>query len=70
VARVTTQLYGTRYDVTVADWQISGLLAPSVVRLHKLATLNQSLFGRVLGHVSATDRRRIGAVMRSIYGRW
>ncbi|HEY7066014.1 MAG TPA: type II toxin-antitoxin system PemK/MazF family toxin [Chloroflexota bacterium] len=41
VARVTTQLYRTPYDVVIRDWRGAGLLAASVVRLHKLATLDK-----------------------------
>jgi mRNA interferase MazF len=70
VARVTTQPYATRYDVPLADWQVAALLAPSVVRLHKLATLDRSLFGRRLGHISPDDSRRVAAVLRSMFGRW
>src|SRR4051812_19067327 len=31
VARITTQLYQTPHDVTVADWRRAGSLSPSVV---------------------------------------
>ena len=70
LARVTTQPYSTTYDVPLADWQAAGLLAPSVVRLHKLATLHRSLTGRALGRVSADDRRRIAAVLQATFGLW
>jgi PemK-like, MazF-like toxin of type II toxin-antitoxin system len=39
VARVTSQLTQTNYDVELTDWQREGLLFPSIVRIHKLATL-------------------------------
>src|SRR5688572_29656075 len=42
LARVTTQSYNTLYDVAITQWKQAGLLAPSVVRLHKLATLAKS----------------------------
>ena len=41
IARITTQQYHTPFDVLVRDWQSSGLLAPSVIRLHKLATVEK-----------------------------
>jgi mRNA interferase MazF len=70
VARVTTQLYQTPYDVPIKDWQGAGLLAPSVVRLHKLATLEKALITRHLGSLQAEDRRRVSTVMRQTYGKW
>jgi len=70
VARVTTQSYRTAFDVAIVDWHAAGLLAPSVVRLHKLATLAKSLIGRSLGQVSTTDRQRIAAVLQRAFGTW
>lgn len=70
VARVTTQRYFTTHDVAIAQWRAAGLLAPSVVRLHKLATLDKSVLGRVLGALEAADRRRVAAVLRTTYSRW
>ena len=70
LARVTTRLYKTPHDVLLADWQVAGLLAPSVVRLHKLATLDSALITRRLGHLSADDRQRVGGVLRAMFGSW
>lgn len=70
VARVTTQSYQTSYDVPITDWQGAGLLAPSVVRLHKLATLEKALIRRRLGKLQQADRQQVSAVMRQTYGAW
>ncbi len=70
VARVTTQRYQTPNDVDIADWQGAGLLAPSVVRLHKLATLEKSLIRRRLGALRRADRLRVSIVVRRVYGKW
>lgn len=70
VARITTQIYQTPYDVPITDWQGAGLLAPSVVRLHKLATLEKALIRRRLGHLQSTDHQQVSALMRRIYGTW
>ncbi len=70
VARVTTQRHQTPYDVPITDWQGAGLLAPSAVRLHKLATLEKALIARRLGQVQPADFQRISAVMRQTYGAW
>jgi mRNA interferase MazF len=70
VARVTTQRYDTPYDVALTDWQTAGLRAPSVVRLHKVATLERLLVDQRMGHVSVDDRSRIATVLRQTYGAW
>jgi mRNA interferase MazF len=70
VARVTTQLYQTAKDVAIADWQGAGLLAPSVVRTHKLATLEKALIRRRIGTLRTADRRRVASVIRQTFVRW
>jgi mRNA interferase MazF len=68
VARVTTQIYQTSYDVPIAEWQMVGLIAPSVVRLHKLATLEKVLIRKRLGSLQSIDHQQVFAAMNRIYG--
>ena len=70
LARVTTQEYDARYDVPLADWRFAGLLAPSVVRLHKLAALERSLVERVIGSLTDADRERVARVLADTFGKW
>jgi mRNA interferase MazF len=70
VARITTHSSLTPFDVAVSDWRGAGLLAPSNARLHKLATLEKSDIYRTLGHLQATDRQSIAAVLRRIFDQW
>jgi mRNA interferase MazF len=70
VARVTTQIYRTPHDVILSDWRGAGLLAPSVVRLHKLATIEKTLILRSLGALQPADRQQVSLVMRQTYGNW
>ena len=39
VARITSQAARSSFDVELTEWQADGLLLPSIVRLHKVATL-------------------------------
>jgi mRNA interferase MazF len=68
VARVTTQSYQSPFDITVQDWREAGLLAPSVVRLHKLATIEKRLVRRKLGRISGSDWSGVQALVRQIFG--
>jgi mRNA interferase MazF len=70
LARVTTQPHRTLHDVAIGDWRGAGLLAPSVVRTHKLATLEKALIRRLLGSLQAGDRQHVSAVLRQTYGAW
>jgi mRNA interferase MazF len=55
VARITSQMTQTEFDVEILEWQKAGLLVPSVVRVHKLATLEKSLVERKLGALILED---------------
>ncbi|MGH2534755.1 MAG: type II toxin-antitoxin system PemK/MazF family toxin [Thermomicrobiales bacterium] len=70
VARVTTRIHESPHDVTILEWEAAGSLASSVVRLHKVATIEKSLIRRRLGTVRPADRRHIHAVVRQSYGGW
>ena len=55
LARVTTQARGCPFDVPILGWQQAGLLAPSIDRLHKLATLAKNRVHKHLGSLEAAD---------------
>jgi mRNA interferase MazF len=67
---VTTQPHGTPYDVTLTGWRQAGLLAPSVVRLHKLAALEKTSIIRTLGHIAQGDRPKVAAILQLTFGSW
>jgi mRNA interferase MazF len=70
LARVTTHLYASAFDVVVNDWKTAGLMAPSVVRLHKLATLEKRLVTRRMGTITSADRMPITVVLQKLFGSW
>jgi mRNA interferase MazF len=70
VARVTSRTRQTPYDVALADWSGAGLLAPSVVRLHKVATLQKSLVQRTLGALQHEDHQQLSTVLQQMFGSW
>ena len=69
-ARVTTQLQQTAYDVMLAQWKAAGLLAPSIVRLHKLATLAKARVHRPLGKLDSSDRQKVAASLTRLFTGW
>lgn len=70
VARVTTRSYDTHFDIALTDWQSAGLLAASIVRVHKVATLERTLVERHMGQISTADRSRIAEVLARTYAAW
>jgi mRNA interferase MazF len=51
VVRITSQLFNTEFDLFVERWKISGLKLPSVIRLHKIATLENTMVDLKLGEI-------------------
>jgi len=70
LARITTQLHSTATDCVIHDWRGAGSLAPSVVRLFKLATLDKSLVKRVLGTLQPSDRLAARTALQSFLSGW
>jgi mRNA interferase MazF len=70
LARVTTQAHAGPYDVIIVDWQQAGLLAPSTVRLHKLASVAKSRVHKRLGALASGDRTSVAAVLQQIAAAW
>lgn len=58
VMRITSKITRTPFDIEVTDWQQAGLLKQSIVRTHKVNTVDKSLVDRQLGRLTGTDRQR------------
>ncbi len=67
VARITTQAFSTEFDVAVVEWRKAGLLAPSTMRLHKLATLEKNGVRRRLGRLQEADQGAFWKAFRRVY---
>lgn len=67
VCRITSRIYRSEFDIEVADWDKCGLLLPSVIRTHKIATLDTALVQRIMGEASESvkqeARRRLGQLI-------
>jgi mRNA interferase MazF len=66
-ARITSQDVYTEYDVVLAEWKESGLLIPSIVRLHKMATLQKRLVERRLGVLTHKEMLNVQAKLQQIW---
>lgn len=66
LCRVTSKRYRTDYDLNVIDWENCGLLLPSVIRVHKLITLESTLIEGKLGAISAQLLEEVSRVFLGI----
>jgi mRNA interferase MazF len=67
VARITSKLHETQFDALLQDWQQAGLMLPSVVRIHKIVTLDKQLVERKLGVLTPGDVDRVHERIQLFY---
>ena len=67
VARVTSQLAQTAFDIELVDWRREGLLFPSIVRIHKVATLEKRLVERKLGKLTRRDWNKVRLAIQQLW---
>lgn len=65
VAAVTSASPRSVTDVTLQDWQQSGLRVASVIRLARLDCLEESLLIARIGHISQADAQQLMNVWSS-----
>ncbi len=58
VCRITSQLYKTKHDVEIDNWEASGLKLPSVIRVHKLATLEKGMVELIMGKIDNEKKKK------------
>ncbi|MFN6571444.1 type II toxin-antitoxin system PemK/MazF family toxin [Dendronalium sp. ChiSLP03b] len=67
VARITSQITQTAFDVEIIEWQQAGLMRPSVVRLHKINTVEKRLLERQLGTLHPNDWEKVRQHIQQIW---
>jgi mRNA interferase MazF len=72
LAMITSQIEALRIegDVELADWRESGLLHPSLLRLAKIATVDEDLVEKSIGELSRADRKAALAAFQNVFGDW
>jgi len=66
LARVTTKSHVSDFDIVVDQWKSAGLLAPSTIRVHKIATLEKRLIRRRLGRLAQSDLTTVWSAFHRI----
>lgn len=66
VCRITSQIYNTPYDVYMDRWEKFGLKLPSVIRVHKLATLEKDLVEITMGKIDNQTKAKIEKILTKL----
>lgn len=72
VAILTSQVEALKLDgdVLLSDWKAAGLLHPSLLRLAKIATVDEQLIDKVIGRLSARDLEAAREAFRRVFAVW
>ncbi|MGB3777815.1 MAG: type II toxin-antitoxin system PemK/MazF family toxin [Tunicatimonas sp.] len=66
VCRITSKLHHTAFDFVIQEWQAAGLKLPSVVRVHKIATLERGMVLTKFGTINEQDKKSIQQIFRGL----
>ena len=66
VCRITSQIYDTKNDYYLVNWNDAGLKLPSVVRVHKIATLDKSLVEKRIGKLDKLSKKSITQIIKNL----
>lgn len=72
VAMITSQTEALRLngDVELVDWESAGLLHPSLLRLAKVATIDEDLVDKVIGKLSSADHKLARHAFHQVFFGW
>lgn len=72
LAMITSQVEALKLegDVALADWQAAGLLHPSLLRLAKVATVDEELVEKTIGKLSQRDLDAARDAFQRVFAAW
>ncbi len=66
VCRITSKIYNSSQDILIDDWEKSGLKLPSIVRVHKIATLEKGLVELIIGKIEEPLKIKIKTILANL----
>ena len=66
ICRITSKIYNSKFDIYLNNWLKFGLKLPSVVRIHKMATLETDMIEAIMGQIDDTTLNEVKAIYKSI----
>jgi len=66
VCRITSKIYQSDFDIEINNLEKSGLKLPSVIRVHKIATLEKNLVELKMGQIGAGLKIKVRDAFKSL----
>ncbi len=66
ICRITSQIKESRFDIEITDQKAAGLKLPSIIRLHKIVTIEKTLVDKKMGALSETDAKSVESLIKDI----
>ena len=66
VCRITSEIYYSEFDIEIKDFEKSGLKLPSVIRVHKIATLEKNLVELKMGKIESERLNKVQPIVKSL----
>jgi mRNA interferase MazF len=66
VSRITSKIYNSPQDIFIDQWEACGLQLPSVIRVHKIATLEKQLVETVIGKISEEIKQKVKVLIADL----
>ena len=67
IARITSKLYFTENDFLIENWEAANLHKPSTIRLHKIASLSETLIIQRIGNLTQHDLQQLVSKIKSFW---
>jgi hypothetical protein len=69
---ITSQVEALKLDgdVLLTGWKAAGLLHPSLLRLAKVATVDEQLIDKTIGRLSTTDLEAARKGFQRVFSTW
>ncbi len=66
VCRITSKFYNSLYDIELKNWDKNGLKLPSIIRIHKIASLETEMIDTTLGEVDDHVKTEVIKVIQQL----
>lgn len=66
VCRITSKIYHSDFDIEITNLEKSGLKLPSVMRVHKIATLEKNLVELMMGQIGSILMVKVREAIKSL----
>jgi mRNA interferase MazF len=66
VCRITSKIYKSDFDIEINNLEKSGLKLPSIIRVHKIATLEKNLVELKMGQIGKRLKMKVIDAIKSL----